>query len=130
MEVGPPTSGCTDAHACTVEQTAAALAVDVAAGLSHAEAGRRLARFGPNSIPDEPPTSWLKLILAQFDDLLVKILLGAAGVSFCLALLEESDNQWHAMVEPFVIVRLSDPSCRAGLVVCSRHQLLHTARRT
>jgi magnesium-transporting ATPase (P-type) len=118
-----------------VEQTATALAVDIAAGLSHAEAERRLARFGPNSIPDEPPTSWLKLILAQFDDLLVKILLGAAGVSFCLALTEESDNRWHAMVEPFVIVRsscaIAKPIHATPIVsVEAGHQPSHTAPRT
>jgi Ca2+ transporting ATPase len=44
-------------------------------------------------------------VLAQFDDLLVKVLLGAASISFLLALSEEDGaKRMHAMVEPLVIV--------------------------
>ena len=44
-------------------------------------------------------------MLAQFDDLLVKVLLGAASISFLLALSEEDGaKRMHAMVEPLVIV--------------------------
>ena len=46
-----------------------------------------------------------KLLLQQFDDLLVKVLLGAATISFMLALSEsDSSARGHAMVEPLVIV--------------------------
>jgi Ca2+ transporting ATPase len=42
------------------------------------------------------------LILEQFKDQLVLILLGSAAVSFVLALFEESDD-WTAFVDPAVV---------------------------
>ncbi len=55
---------------------------DPVRGLSFEEAQRRLAQFGPNEIETAPPLSPLKLFLAQFANLLIVILLIAAGVSF------------------------------------------------
>lgn len=43
-----------------------------------------------------------KLILEQFKDQLVLILLGSAAVSFVLALFEEGDD-WTAFVDPVVV---------------------------
>lgn len=43
-----------------------------------------------------------RLILEQFKDQLVIILLGSAAVSFVLALFEESDD-WTAFVDPVVV---------------------------
>ena len=42
-------------------------------------------RFGANEMPEEKGQNFIKLILKQFDDLLVKILIVAAIVSFILA---------------------------------------------
>ena len=60
-----------------------------------------LSTYGKNELEKAPSTPLYKLILAQFDDALVKILLMAALVSFALAFIEE---EMGAYVEPFVIL--------------------------
>src|SRR6195952_1109185 len=56
-------------------------------------------------LPEEPPTPLLELILAQFKDQLVLILLGSAAVSFVLAVFEGGEG-WTAFVDP-AVVRIS-----------------------
>ena len=53
-------------------------------GLSPAEAARRLARDGPNELHKAPPTPFWRMLLAQFSDLLVVMLMAAALVSLAL----------------------------------------------
>ena len=54
------------------------------------------------AIAEEPPTPIWELILEQFKDQLVIILLGSAAISFVLALFEE-DGGWTAFVDPAVV---------------------------
>lgn len=54
------------------------------------------------AIAEEPPTPIWELILEQFKDQLVIILLGSAAISFVLALFEE-DGGWEAFVDPAVV---------------------------
>ena len=54
-------------------------------------------------LPVEEGKTIFELILEQFDDLLVKILLLAAIISFVLAFFEDDDSI-TAFVEPFVIL--------------------------
>jgi Ca2+-transporting ATPase len=61
------------------------LDVDGTKGLSDAEVQKRRAEYGPNELDKEEGTPLWKLVLQQFDDLLVKILLGAAILSFVRA---------------------------------------------
>jgi Ca2+-transporting ATPase len=46
-------------------------------GLSSAEAAERLARVGPNALPERPPVPWWRRLLAQFASPLIYILLFA-----------------------------------------------------
>lgn len=54
------------------------------------------------AIAEDPPTPLIELILEQFKDQLVIILLGSAAISFVLALFEE-DGGWTAFVDPAVV---------------------------
>ena len=56
----------------------------------------------PTAIAEEPPTPIWELILEQFKDQLVIILLGSAAISFVLALFEEGGG-WTAFVDPAVV---------------------------
>jgi len=81
--------------------------VDPDVGLSQAQVASNQEKYGPNELPTVEGKSLLQLILEQFDDLLVKILLLAAIISFVLALFEEHEDevdQMTAFVEPFVIL--------------------------
>jgi hypothetical protein len=107
------------AHVLTASEVADALRVDVTRGLSPAEVERRRARHGWNELPSEPPEPLWKLVLAQFDDKLVKILLAAAVVSFLLALsdTQEADGGGlRAMAEPLVIVLILVLNALVGAV--------------
>eukprot|EP00049_Salpingoeca_infusionum_P000349 m.39301 g.39301 ORF g.39301 m.39301 type:complete len:1162 (-) comp10296_c0_seq1:231-3716(-) len=90
--------------ALTGEETLKQLDVSADKGLTKDQVTERQATFGPNELPAEEGTSIWELIVEQFDDLLVKVLLGAAGISFILAFQEEPEDQFTAFVEPFVIL--------------------------
>ncbi|KAJ5947040.1 Sarcoplasmic/endoplasmic reticulum calcium ATPase 1, partial [Penicillium verhagenii] len=75
------------------------------AGLSQDAVLKSRLKYGPNALAEEPPTPLWELILEQFKDQLVLILLGSAAVSFVLALFEESDD-WTAFVDPAVILTI------------------------
>ncbi|KFX89718.1 hypothetical protein V490_06839 [Pseudogymnoascus sp. VKM F-3557] len=74
-------------------------------GLSDAQVIASREKYGSNAIPEEPPTPIWELILEQFKDQLVIILLGSAAVSFVLALLEDGGG-WTAFVDPAVILTI------------------------
>jgi Ca2+-transporting ATPase len=61
-----------------------------AAGLSQEEAGRRLAAHGPNELQSGPRFSAWKLLLEQFNNILIIILLVAAALSALLGHLVEA----------------------------------------
>ncbi|KAG8466864.1 hypothetical protein KFE25_008243 [Diacronema lutheri] len=90
-------------HAATVAACLAAYGSALERGLSDAQVIESRAKHGPNELDKEEPTPFWKLVLAQFDDMLVKILLGAAMISFVLAFFEEHEGL-TAFVEPFVIL--------------------------
>merc|ERR1712073_86476 len=73
-------------------------------GLSQDQVKKNKEKYGPNELPAEEGKSIWQLVLEQFDDLLVKILLLAAIISFVLAFFEDDDESITAFVEPFVIL--------------------------
>jgi len=78
--------------------------VNTERGLSQDQVKKAKEKYGPNELPAEEGKSLLALVLEQFDDLLVKILLLAAVISFVLAFFEDDDGSITAFVEPFVIL--------------------------
>ncbi|CAI5505643.1 unnamed protein product [Closterium sp. Naga37s-1] len=79
--------------------------VDADKGLDPQDVAWRRSRFGFNELEKEPGTPFWKLVVDQFNDTLVKILLAAAAVSFVLAYVDEQeDGGITAYVEPLVIL--------------------------
>ncbi|PXW98840.1 Ca2+-transporting ATPase [Sphaerotilus hippei] len=72
------------AHLLSVEAVAAGLGVDPGTGLRPAEHEERLARHGPNALPTARPRSLPARLLEPFLDVMVLVLLAAAGVAFAL----------------------------------------------
>jgi P-type Ca2+ transporter type 2C len=65
-------------HTLAVEQVAAAVATDPVNGLSAIEAARRLAENGANLLRETEATPKWKLLLRQFEDFMIWVLMGAA----------------------------------------------------
>ncbi|EYC25939.1 hypothetical protein Y032_0011g1469 [Ancylostoma ceylanicum] len=87
-------------------------------GLTESQIEAQRAKYGFNEMPAEEGKSIWELIFEQFDDLLVKILLLAAIISFVLALFEEHDDQTSAVtafVEPFVILLILIANATVGV---------------
>ncbi|XP_064101506.1 calcium-transporting ATPase sarcoplasmic/endoplasmic reticulum type-like isoform X1 [Macrobrachium nipponense] len=93
-----------DAHTYSCEDVLAQFAVDMSKGLTESQVKNSQEKYGPNELPAEEGKSLFQLVLEQFDDLLVKILLMAAIISFVLAWFEEGEKTVTAFVEPFVIL--------------------------
>ncbi|XP_017315524.1 sarcoplasmic/endoplasmic reticulum calcium ATPase 1 [Ictalurus punctatus] len=73
-------------------------------GLTPEQVKTNVEKYGPNELPAEEGKSLWELVVEQFEDLLVRILLLAACVSFVLALFEDGEESTTAFVEPIVIL--------------------------
>ena len=109
----PPRRKASSKHASTpwtddAEQVAATFGLDPARGLGAKQVAAARSAHGFNELDKEDGKPLWKLVLEQFDDALVKILLLAAVVSFALAFTEErapgEDISLVDFVEPGVIL--------------------------
>uniref|UniRef100_A0A8D3AWN3 Calcium-transporting ATPase n=1 Tax=Scophthalmus maximus TaxID=52904 RepID=A0A8D3AWN3_SCOMX len=71
-----------NAHTKTVEEVLGFFYVNESTGLSCEQLKKNRERWGPNELPAEEGKSLWELVLEQFEDLLVRILLLAACISF------------------------------------------------
>ncbi|KAJ6513852.1 Ca-transporting ATPase [Mycena vitilis] len=87
-------------------------------GLTSDQAAKHAQVYGKNELPDDPSTPLWELILEQFKDQLVLILLASAVVSFVLALFEDSEGSSFggAFVEPLVILLILVANAAVGVI--------------
>uniref|UniRef100_A0A8C6TN04 Calcium-transporting ATPase n=1 Tax=Neogobius melanostomus TaxID=47308 RepID=A0A8C6TN04_9GOBI len=93
-----------NAHTKSATEVLDSLGVNENTGLTLEQVKNNLEKFGANELPAEEGKSIWELVAEQFEDLLVRILLLAACVSFVLALFEEGEETTTAFVEPIVIL--------------------------
>ncbi|KAM9474801.1 sarcoplasmic/endoplasmic reticulum calcium ATPase 2 isoform 1-T1 [Clarias gariepinus] len=93
-----------NAHTKSVEEVYSYFSVNESTGLTLDQVKRQREKWGPNELPAEEGKSLWELVVEQFEDLLVRILLLAACISFVLAWFEEGEETITAFVEPFVIL--------------------------
>ena len=89
------------------EAVVAALGSDGEHGLTSEEAARRLARDGPNELQAEKPIPAWRRFLAQFQDVLIILLLIAAAISLVVWLYERDEALPFESLVIFAIVLLN-----------------------
>ncbi|MGB2582089.1 MAG: cation-transporting P-type ATPase, partial [Thermoplasmata archaeon] len=71
-------------HAIDIEEVGTTLTADLEDGLSGTEAEARLGKYGPNVLATEKKASQLRLLLKQFSNILILILIAATALSAAL----------------------------------------------
>lgn len=104
-----------DAFARSIPEVLDFFRVDPTKGLSDAEVVQHARLYGKNVLPEEQRASFWKLVLKQFDDLLVKILIAAALISFILALIN-GETGLMAFLEPSVILMILAANAAVGVI--------------
>ncbi|ESK93023.1 calcium-transporting atpase [Moniliophthora roreri MCA 2997] len=101
----------------TPEEILQHFSVDPVRGLTSSQAAKHAEIYGKNELPEEPPTPLWELILEQFKDQLVLILLASAVISFVLAFFDESEGTFvSAFVEPLVILLILVANATVGVI--------------
>lgn len=78
---------------------------DLTNGLPSAAVEGNRKKYGPNSLPPPPAKSILQMILEQFEDKMVIVLLVAVVLGFIFAFLEtDPEERVTAFIEPWVII--------------------------
>lgn len=112
----------------TSVEVLAELGSDAERGLSQAEAGARLARYGANQLHSDPPPPWWRKLLAQLNDSLVILLLIATVISTALWFYERDTPLPYEAIVIFAVVLLNAimgylQEARAESAVSSLRQL-------
>ncbi|CAL1140841.1 unnamed protein product, partial [Cladocopium goreaui] len=98
----------TNPHCKSVEEVLKFYQVTPEQGLSSTQVEEYRAKYGPNALEEQEKKTMLELIIEQFEDTLVRILLASAMISFLLAFFDEKSKEegLKAYVEPFVILTI------------------------
>lgn len=90
-------------HALPVEETVERLGTDLRKGLSSGQVTQRAAQYGQNVLHPPPPISPLKLLLEQFTDFIVLVLIAAAVISGALAI---ASSRFDELINPAAILAI------------------------
>ncbi len=102
-----------DYYSKSVREVLDALHTDGKLGLDEAEAARRLAEYGKNQLAEKKKKSLIVRFFGQFKDVMIMILLAAAGVSFAVACAEGNPMEF---IEPALILLIVILNAVMGLV--------------
>jgi Ca2+-transporting ATPase len=97
----------TDAYRQRIDDVAAGLDTDATRGLSNEQARARLEQYGPNELAAEEPVPSWRRFLAQFEDVLVILLLAATAISAALWVFERDAALPYEAMAIFVVVLLN-----------------------
>ena len=97
----------TEPYRQLITETLAALGTDAQLGLSETEARARLKRYGRNELTAEEPVPAWRKFLAQFQDVLVILLLIATLISAALWLYERESALPYEAIAIFAVVLLN-----------------------
>lgn len=113
-DVGPPVLA---PHTKSVDVILKHFKISEKTGLSTVQVEASRDKYGHNKLDEEEGKGLFALILEQFEDLLVRILLGAAVVSFLLTYFDPSDDDegFMAYVEPLVILLILVANAVVGI---------------
>ena len=120
-----PLSGA-PAYRLPLDAVLAGLGTDTRLGLTGTEAAERLVRFGPNELAGEEPVPAWRRFLAQFEDVLVILLLVATAISAALWLIEREASLPYEAFAIFTVVLLN---ATMGFVQEARAEAAMTALR-
>ncbi|KAG4391963.1 hypothetical protein GLYMA_04G046700v4 [Glycine max] len=104
-----------DAFARSIPEVLDFFGVDPTKGLSDAEVVQHARLYGKNVLAEDQRVPFWKMVLKQFDDLLVKILIAAALISFILALIN-GETGLMAFLEPSVILMILAANAAVGVI--------------
>nr|XP_048332043.1 calcium-transporting ATPase 3, endoplasmic reticulum-type isoform X3 [Ziziphus jujuba var. spinosa] len=104
-----------DAYARSVTEVLDFFGVDPTKGLNDSQVAQHARLYGKNVLPQEKRAPFWKLVLKQFDDLLVKILIASAVISFILALIN-GETGLTAFLEPSVILMILAANAAVGVI--------------
>ncbi len=101
------------AHSTSRDDLIQALSTDRLAGLTSAEAARRLAQNGENKLRESRKRTLAERFFAQFKDVMILILIAAAVVSFAVAF---SEKDPMAFFEPALILLIVALNAAMGVM--------------
>jgi Ca2+-transporting ATPase len=108
-------------HAQTAEQVAQALETHPKTGLSVTESQARQGRYGMNELTEQPRPGFWQMLLAQFDNFVILILIVAAAISFVIGVQEyNKSGQVTEFVEAGAIVAIVVLNAVVGVVQTSK----------